>query len=79
MTFRAVKVKPCLTNALESLGIARPTPVQQACILLIIEGRNDAASAKRDTGKTATFFISNLKTMAEDPYGLFMLMVTHIR
>ncbi|MBD2859775.1 DEAD/DEAH box helicase [Spongiibacter sp. KMU-158] len=44
-----------LVNAVEALGYETPSPIQQATIPLILEGRDVLGQAQTGTGKTAAF------------------------
>ncbi len=47
------------------MGFEKPTPIQEACIPLILEGRDILASAQTGTGKTAAFAIPVLQKLLE--------------
>ena len=47
------------------MGFEKPTPIQEACIPLIMEGRDVLASAQTGTGKTAAFAIPILHNLLE--------------
>jgi len=52
-------------NGLRDMGFEKPTPIQEACISLIMEGRDILASAQTGTGKTAAFAIPVLEKLSE--------------
>lgn len=47
------------------MGFEKPTPVQESCIPLILQGRDILASAQTGTGKTAAFAIPVLESLSE--------------
>ncbi|MBP3193564.1 DEAD/DEAH box helicase [Natronogracilivirgula saccharolytica] len=47
------------------MGFEKPTPIQESCIPLIMEGRDVLASAQTGTGKTAAFAIPVLEKLSE--------------
>ncbi|XP_021722811.1 DEAD-box ATP-dependent RNA helicase 36-like [Chenopodium quinoa] len=61
------------------LGMKKPTEVQRYCIPKILAGNDVLGIAKTGTGKTATFALPILHRLAEDPYGVFALVVTPTR
>ncbi|KAF2317688.1 hypothetical protein GH714_039576 [Hevea brasiliensis] len=63
----------------EELGMKRPTPVQAHCIPKILAGRDVLGLAQTGSGKTAAFALPILHRLAEDPYGIFALVVTPTR
>ncbi|MGH9953020.1 MAG: DEAD/DEAH box helicase, partial [Nitrososphaeraceae archaeon] len=52
-TFEELGVSPPLTRALEEIGFARPFPIQEASIPLILQGHDVIGQAHTGTGKTA--------------------------
>ncbi|RRT82266.1 hypothetical protein B296_00020389 [Ensete ventricosum] len=57
----------------------RPTPVQSRCIPRILAGDDVLGIAQTGSGKTAAFALPILHRLAEDPYGVFALVVTPTR
>jgi ATP-dependent RNA helicase DeaD len=53
--FEALGLRPELIKALNNLGYEEPTPVQEAAIPPLIEGRDLLGQAATGTGKTAAF------------------------
>ncbi|TXG71327.1 hypothetical protein EZV62_006262 [Acer yangbiense] len=75
-------VKPFQINLQETckeLGMKRPTAVQSHCIPKILEGRDVLGLAQTGSGKTAAFALPILQRLAEDPYGVLVLVVTPTR
>ncbi|KAL0443134.1 UNVERIFIED_CONTAM: DEAD-box ATP-dependent RNA helicase 36 [Sesamum latifolium] len=57
----------------------RPTPVQHHCIPKILSGQDVMGLAQTGSGKTAAFALPILHRLAEDPFGVFALVVTPTR
>lgn len=57
-------------------GINKPTPIQQHCIIPILEGRDCVGAAKTGSGKTFAFALPILQKLSDDPYGIFALVLT---
>ena len=55
MPFSKLGLPPALCSPLPRLGYTQPTPVQTACIPLVMEGADVLARAQTGTGKTAAF------------------------
>lgn len=51
--------------ALESIGYEKPSPIQEATIPLLLQGRDVVGLAQTGTGKTAAFAIPALSRLAE--------------
>ncbi|XP_066490851.1 probable ATP-dependent RNA helicase DDX49 [Tiliqua scincoides] len=77
--FRALGLAPWLTAQAEQLGLAKPTPVQEACIPPALRGCDCMGCAKTGSGKTAAFVLPILQKLSEDPYGIFCLVLTPTR
>ncbi|XP_022717594.1 DEAD-box ATP-dependent RNA helicase 36 isoform X2 [Durio zibethinus] len=63
----------------KELGMRKPTPVQTHCIPKILAGRDVLGIAQTGSGKTAAFALPILHRLAEDPYGVFALVITPTR
>ncbi|NXF27817.1 DDX49 helicase, partial [Rhodinocichla rosea] len=61
------------------VGLLRPTPVQAACIPAVLQGRDCLGCAQTGSGKTAAFVLPVLHVLAQDPYGIFCLVLTPTR
>lgn len=57
----------------------RPTPVQYHCIPKILAGQDVMGLAETGSGKTAAFALPILHRLAENPFGVFALVVTPTR
>ena len=62
-----------------SLGIVKPTEVQQGCIPAILAGKDVLGTAHTGSGKTAAFALPILQKLASDPFGVFALVLTPTR
>ncbi|OWR48253.1 probable ATP-dependent RNA helicase Dbp45A [Danaus plexippus] len=74
--FEELGVKRWLINQLITLGIKTPTPIQKGCIPNILSGQDCIGAAKTGSGKTFAFALPILQNLAEDPYGIFALVLT---
>ncbi|WOK98645.1 RNA helicase 36 [Canna indica] len=61
------------------LRMEHPTPVQSRCIPRILSGDDVLGIAQTGSGKTAAFALPILNRLAEDPYGVFALVITPTR
>lgn len=61
------------------MNISAPTPVQAACIPKVMAGSDVIGTAQTGSGKTAAFALPILQLLAEDPYGIFALVLTPTR
>uniref|UniRef100_A0A8B9J5A0 Probable ATP-dependent RNA helicase DDX49 n=1 Tax=Astyanax mexicanus TaxID=7994 RepID=A0A8B9J5A0_ASTMX len=77
--FAALGLSDWLIQQCKQMGITRPTPVQQSCVPAILAGRDCMGCAKTGSGKTAAFVLPVLQKLAEDPYGIFCLVLTPTR
>ncbi|GAA0153358.1 RNA helicase [Lithospermum erythrorhizon] len=63
----------------KELRMKQPTPVQRHCIPPILSGQDVLGLAQTGSGKTAAFALPILHKLAEDPYGVFALVITPTR
>ncbi|XP_015905371.2 probable ATP-dependent RNA helicase DDX49 [Parasteatoda tepidariorum] len=77
--FSNLGLLPWLVEQCTSMGITSPTPVQSFCIPKIIASENCIAVSKTGSGKTLAFALPVLQLLAEDPYGVFALVLTPTR
>ncbi|MDK9725374.1 MAG: DEAD/DEAH box helicase [Sterolibacteriaceae bacterium MAG5] len=54
-TFAALQLPPALLSALADVGYETPSPIQAACIPLLLSGSDLLGEAQTGTGKTAAF------------------------
>lgn len=64
MTFEDYHFKPFIQRALEKLGFQKATPIQEAVIPLIKEGKSVVAQSRTGSGKTHSFLLPLLDRMA---------------
>jgi ATP-dependent RNA helicase DeaD len=64
--FADLALAPELCRALSSLGYEEPTPIQQAAIPPLLEGRDLVGQAATGTGKTAAFALPILQRILAD-------------
>jgi len=65
LSFEKFNLHEEVLNGLRDMGFEKPTPIQESCIPLIMEGRDVLASAQTGTGKTAAFAIPVLEKLSE--------------
>jgi ATP-dependent RNA helicase DDX49/DBP8 len=75
-TFASIKVAPWLIASLSALEIKRPTAIQKACIPEILKGRDCIGGSRTGTGKTIAFAVPILQKWAEDPMGIYAVVIT---
>ncbi len=77
--FATLNVKPWLVSSLSSMAITKPTPIQRECIPPILQGRDCIGGSRTGSGKTVAFAIPIIQKWAEDPRGIFGLVLTPTR
>jgi ATP-dependent RNA helicase DDX49/DBP8 len=75
-SFATIDVAPWLVASLSSMEIKRPTGIQKACIPEILKGRDCIGGSRTGTGKTIAFSVPIMQKWAEDPCGIFALIIT---
>jgi len=78
-TFAELGVHTWLVSSLSSLAITRPTGIQRGCIPEILKGRDCIGGSRTGSGKTIAFAIPILQKWAEDPVGIFAVVLTPTR
>jgi ATP-dependent RNA helicase DDX49/DBP8 len=78
-TFQSLNVKPWLVGSLASMAIKRPTGIQKGCIPEILKGRDCIGGSRTGSGKTVAFAVPILQKWAEDPIGIFAVILTPTR
>ncbi|KAL0699561.1 hypothetical protein Bca4012_055683 [Brassica carinata] len=78
-SFESLGLSEWASETCKELGMRRPTPVQTHCVPKILAGRDVLGLAQTGSGKTAAFALPILSRLAEDPYGVFALVVTPTR
>lgn len=78
-SFASLNVKPWLVQSLNAMAIKRPTGIQKGCIPEILKGRDCIGGSRTGSGKTVAFAVPILQKWAEDPFGIFALVLTPTR
>ncbi|KAF2502880.1 DEAD-domain-containing protein [Lophium mytilinum] len=78
-TFSDIGVAPWLVASLAAMQITRPTGIQETCIPEIIKGRDCIGGSRTGSGKTVAFMTPILQKWAEDPVGIFAVILTPTR
>jgi ATP-dependent RNA helicase DDX49/DBP8 len=78
-TFASLTVKPWLVASLHAMAIKRPTGIQKGCIPEILKGRDCIGGSRTGSGKTVAFAVPILQKWAEDPFGIFAVVLTPTR
>lgn len=65
MSFQKLGLLESVVHGVQSLGFVEPTPVQERCIPLILEGKDVIGSAQTGTGKTAAFALPVLTRLGK--------------
>jgi len=77
--FKHIVKKQWILKQLESIGLKKPTEIQQNCIPAILNGQDCVGCAKTGSGKTLAFALPILHTLSDDPYGIYALILTPTR
>lgn len=67
MKFSEFGLHPKLLEGIEAIGFENATPVQDATIPVILEGKDIIAAAQTGTGKTAAFLLPIIHKILEEP------------
>lgn len=70
ISFAGLGLSAPILNALSDLGYEKPSPIQEKCIPLLLDGRDVLGMAQTGSGKTAAFmlpFLNNLNTELKAP------------
>ena len=78
-SFEALRVAPWLLQSMSAIAINHPTPIQRACIPEILKGRDCIGGSRTGTGKTIAFAVPILQKWAEDPFGIYAVVLTPTR
>ena len=78
-SFATIGVAPWLIASLAAMAIQRPTTIQKGCIPQILNGKDVIGGSKTGSGKTVAFAVPILQTWAEDPMGIFAVILTPTR
>jgi ATP-dependent RNA helicase DDX49/DBP8 len=78
-SFKALNVAPWLVGSLTTMAVRKPTAIQKACIPEILRGRDCIGGSRTGSGKTIAFAVPILQKWAEDPFGIFAVILTPTR
>ncbi|KAL4786170.1 P-loop containing nucleoside triphosphate hydrolase protein [Aspergillus varians] len=78
-SFKALNVAPWLIGSLTQMAVRKPTAIQRACIPEILKGRDCIGGSRTGSGKTIAFSVPIMQKWAEDPFGVFALVLTPTR
>ncbi len=67
MSFEEFELNKKLSLGLQDLNYTDPTPIQEECIPLILDGRDVIGAAQTGTGKTGAFVIPLIQRILENP------------
>lgn len=85
MTFDSLNLIPQLLDNVRRSGYETPTPIQQATIPLVLDGKDVLGCAQTGTGKTAAFALPMLQRLAlkprakDEPHVIRALILTPTR
>lgn len=78
-SFKALGVQPWLIHSLALMSIVKPTGIQHGCIPEILKGRDCIGGSRTGSGKTLAFAVPIMQKWAEDPVGIFAVVLTPTR
>lgn len=78
-SFESLGVRPWLVRSLANMAIKRPTGIQKGCIPEILKGRDCIGGSRTGSGKTVAFAAPILQKWADDPSGIFAVVLTPTR
>ncbi|MFD3259268.1 DEAD/DEAH box helicase [Paenibacillus lentus] len=78
-TFEQWGIAPGLIHTLQSHGISRPTPVQEAAIPVLLAGEDVIVQAQTGTGKTLAFLLPIMDKLKADRPDAQALIITPTR
>ena len=78
-SFPKVGLATWLIKNLKEVGIENPTQIQFDTLKPSLNGQNVIGCAHTGSGKTACFALPILQKLAQDPYGIFALVITPTR
>ena len=78
-TFSQFDLHPDLVQTVTELGFAVPTPIQQAVIPLLMQGRDVIGQAQTGTGKTAAYGLPLLQRLNPQQHGVQALVLAPTR
>jgi len=75
MSFSIFNFNPTIVAGLRGQGYAKPTPIQESAIPLVLEGRDVLGLAQTGTGKTAAFALPILQRLSTGPRGVVRALI----
>jgi len=78
-SFADIGVTPWLVSSLSEMAIIKPTGIQKGCIPEILKGRDCIGGSRTGSGKTVAFAVPILQKWAEDPIGIYAVVLTPTR
>ena len=78
-SFASLDVDPWLVASLANMAIKNPTGIQRGCIPEILKGRDCIGGSRTGSGKTVAFAVPILQKWAQDPVGIFAVVLTPTR
>ena len=69
MTFSDLHLHPALVQTVADLGYDAPSPIQEALVPVLLDGRDAIGQARTGTGKTAAFALPALQKIGETAGG----------
>lgn len=78
-SFATIDVDSWLVASLANMAIKHPTGIQKGCIPEILKGRDCIGGSRTGSGKTVAFAIPILQKWAQDPVGIFAVVLTPTR
>jgi ATP-dependent RNA helicase DDX49/DBP8 len=79
LSFASLGISPWIVASLSAMQITRPTQIQAESIPPILAGQDCIGGSKTGSGKTVAFSVPILQKWAEDPVGIFALILTPTR
>ena len=76
VSFADLGLSPAVLSALAAVGYESPSPIQQATIPVLLEGRDLIGQAQTGTGKTAAFalpLLSRIDVARREPQALILV------
>jgi len=74
-SFETLQIDPRIMRAIEKMGWSEPTPVEEATIPVMMEGKDVMAQAQTGTGKTAAFGIPLLQKISKGKVPSALILV----
>src|SRR5690606_37915253 len=78
-SFAELSIDADILKAISDLGFEEPSPIQEACIPIIIEGKDVIGQAQTGTGKTAAFGIPVVQAVNPEKLAVQAIILTPTR